>query len=127
MAKTITITAEFKIRYDRIQDLIDSALSNGGSDYWCKIEDYVYPNQSNSYDESLRHIEFPLKGGAIILSSIEDLDEKIRLTMDSIMTGLQCMAEKYPKHFADFISENDDMYTGDVFLQCCLFGEVRYG
>jgi len=25
------------------------------------------------------------------------------------------------------LSDNDDDGTGDVFLQCCLFGEIVYG
>jgi hypothetical protein len=30
------------------------------------------------------------------------------------------------KTFADFLKEDDDATTGDVFLQCCLFGEVQF-
>jgi len=37
------------------------------------------------------------------------------------------MAKKEPRHFADFLKEDYDETTGDVFLQCCLFGEVIYG
>jgi len=37
------------------------------------------------------------------------------------------MAEKYPRHFHNFLEENDDAETGDVFIQCCLFGEIVYG
>jgi hypothetical protein len=37
------------------------------------------------------------------------------------------MAQAYTRHFADFINQNDDAITGDVFLQCCLLGEVLYG
>jgi hypothetical protein len=45
----------------------------------------------------------------------------------NIESGLQVMADKYPKHFADFMSEEDDCVTADVFLQCCLFGDIIYG
>jgi hypothetical protein len=45
----------------------------------------------------------------------------------AILEGLRIMAEKEPRHFADFMTENDDADTGDVFLQCCLYGEVIYG
>jgi len=37
------------------------------------------------------------------------------------------MHDDYPSHYGDAISENDDAGTGDVYLQCCLFGEVIYG
>ena len=41
--------------------------------------------------------------------------------------GFQLMATKYPAHFADFISENEDAVTADVFLQCVALGELVYG
>ena len=50
-----------------------------------------------------------------------------RLDLNAIKKGLQIMAEKYPRHMGDFLNENDDADTGDVFLQCCLFGEAIYG
>jgi hypothetical protein len=40
---------------------------------------------------------------------------------------LRLMAEKEPRHFADFMQENDDAVTGDVFLQCVLLKAVIYG
>ena len=46
---------------------------------------------------------------------------------DAVQRGLQTMAEKYPRHWGDFIRENEDAITGDVFIQCCLLGEVVYG
>ena len=41
--------------------------------------------------------------------------------------GLKIMAEKYPHHFRNFIDEQDDAITADVFLQCCVFEELIYG
>jgi len=37
------------------------------------------------------------------------------------------MAEKYPRHFANFAQEAEDAETGDVFIQCCVLGEIVYG
>jgi hypothetical protein len=34
---------------------------------------------------------------------------------------------QYRSHFGDMIGETGDATTGDVFLQCCLLGEVVYG
>ena len=45
----------------------------------------------------------------------------------TIAEGLKVMAQKYPKAWADFMAENDDAETGDIFLQCICFGEVIYG
>jgi len=44
-----------------------------------------------------------------------------------IYDGLQRMAKQYPRHFADMISENGDATTADVFIQCCVLGEITYG
>jgi len=66
----------------------------------------------------------------LIISDIEgDLNEPPwkRLDLDAIKKGLQIIAEKYPRHMGDFLNENDDADTGDVFLQCCLFGDAIYG
>lgn len=37
------------------------------------------------------------------------------------------MAEKWPRHFGNFISENEDAETGDVFIQLALLGDIVYG
>lgn len=39
--------------------------------------------------------------------------------------GLRIMAEKYPRHFANLISDHD-ADTADIFIQCCVFGEIVY-
>ncbi len=49
------------------------------------------------------------------------------LDLGTIRLGLQTMADKYPNHWHDFINDNEDATTGDVFLQCCLYGEVIFG
>jgi len=41
--------------------------------------------------------------------------------------GFQLMAEKSAGHLADFINENEDIITADVFLQYATLGEVIYG
>ena len=46
---------------------------------------------------------------------------------DQLHSGLRAMATKFPFNFANFIGENDDAETADVFIQCCLFGGLRYG
>lgn len=44
-----------------------------------------------------------------------------------ILIGLCVMAVKYPRHFADLVSENDDSITHDVFMQCVVLGDIIYG
>lgn len=68
----------------------------------------------------------PFCGGHIVLTDFEE-NREYRLDLESIKSGIQTMASKYPRHYSDFVSENDDAITGDVFLQCCVFGEIVYG
>jgi hypothetical protein len=49
------------------------------------------------------------------------------LTIDDVRKGLELMRDEYPLHFADLVEEQDDLITGDVFLQLATFGEVIYG
>lgn len=37
------------------------------------------------------------------------------------------MAEKFPDHFGDLMSENGDSITDDVLIQCIVLGDIVYG
>ena len=74
------------------------------------------------------HTELSLKGGWLtIVDGEDDEAEEYNLTREAIERGVKVMAEDYSRHFGDWLGENDDAITGDVFLQCCLFGKVIYG
>ena len=49
------------------------------------------------------------------------------MDLKSISEGLNVMATHCPRHLADFLNEESDAATADVFLQCCLFGDLIYG
>jgi len=76
-----------------------------------------------------RHLQWPLsEGGRLWIDNLfEDEEYKGWLDLESVEKGLKLMAEKSPKHFSDFLTENEDGYTGDVFLQYCIFGKLIYG
>jgi len=128
-----------KVSYDTIASLLCDAFE-GGSNYWYEIVKYEKPEKiwiwklpTRSLDEPptiYKHIQYPLSiGGAVIIrdNESENKGDNLRLDLDAIHRGIQIMAQKYPHHFANVINENDDAITGDVFLQCCLFGELIYG
>lgn len=54
-------------------------------------------------------------------------DGRHELTAAKVRSGLQVMAERYPFHFANLIQDNADAETGDVLIQCALFGQIVYG
>jgi len=130
---TISVNVKHEISLERISSLLCSAFE-GGSNYWYQIDKFIKPKNLSfrtDEDQIFRHLDYPLnEGGALIISDIEgDLNEPPwkRLDLDAIKKGLQIMAEKYPRHMGDFLNDNDDADTGDVFLQCCLFGDAIYG
>jgi hypothetical protein len=139
LAKTkktsLDVQVKQRIPIERISDLLCSAFE-GGSNYWYQIDEFVKPenfNNSDEGDDKYRHLSYPInEGGKLIISTDEgemnkEGNDKHILNLESIKKGLQVMATKYPSHFNDFMQENDDACTGDVFLQCCLFGEVIFG
>ena len=136
MPVTINIPKQRKL------DLLVSALE-GGSNYW-------YDNAriyGNSFGRSLGRIEelcktkypdyhkleaAPFVGGilAIDVQDSEEVEPEQRtrlLTEADFDRALQLMVDKYPHHFFDFLQENDDATTADVYLQLAMFGELIFG
>lgn len=112
MTKKITIAIRSHIDTGDIKNLIDSA--SRGSAYWCN-------NDLGYESETIKALTIK---GCIVSDSEEEKHHLLNIT--KIKKGLTVMAKKYPNDFADFIKSDYDQNTGDIFLQCCLFGEVIY-
>ena len=121
-----------EVSEDRVKELLCLAIE-GGILSWACIESYSYAPGLTADDfrdggkfnlDSYHPAEIiPLvEGCAVNFCDIGNEKEKWSLTREKIIKGLAIMNEKYPKHYSDFINENDDPTTGDVFVQCCLFG-----
>jgi len=131
---TVTIKQEISL-YD-VECLLCSAFE-GGSNYWYEIVEFVKPSKKDLYvgddmDDKHKlfpHLQYPLsEGGAVMVQDKEGDDENVyRLDLPAIRKGLQIMAENHAHHFANVLTGNGDAETGDVFLQCCLFGDTVYG
>lgn len=115
-----------RISDQRIEDLLCCALE-GGSNYWYQIVKYRYPSRLVMDSIEYPHLELPIKGGSVIIKDLfDDFGEKI-LDREAIEKGLDLLQHWYPHLFDEFIHENEDADTGDIFLQLCLYGEVIYG
>lgn len=74
----------------------------------------------------------PLIGGYIVVE--DELDEdgdrpvRHRLNAAKLRRGIEIIAEKYPHHLGAVIADQykQDAETGDVLIQCALFGEIKY-
>ncbi len=92
-----------------------------------------------------RYIHYPMcaAGGGVILGDAETedgdpfdftvkdsgVDFKGLATLDyaAVLRGVKIMAETNPRHFGDMIGEGGDSITGDVLIQCAVFGYVVFG
>ena len=116
--KKISLSVRNHIGFEDIKNLLDNA--GNAARYWAASE-LMYESQAEkALTEEGVEIQ-DMEGG-------DDINPKIYvLNLKKIKRGLTIMAKKYPKHFADFLKDDADGDTGDVFLQCCVFGEVIYG
>lgn len=78
--------------------------------------------------------EYWANGGALIADHDDpdtgddgDGSAQTLVTRKMISEGLQHMAEKSPGHFGDMVSENDDAYTHDAFVQYVILKDIVYG
>ena len=69
------------------------------------------------------------RGGKLRITSATPVEDRSEweLSIETLCKGLQVMREKSPYQFSRFVNEDSDADTGDIFFQCCLFGEVVFG
>ena len=126
----LTIQTQATISYYRAWCLLINAWE-GGSAYWARAKKLHANGLKQGKDYTYQH-ELPFIDGCSIdlMDASGNGDHKGQdwtLTKEKLQNGFKAMAEKYPHHFKNFIEENDDAETGDVFLQVSLFGEIVYG
>lgn len=131
-----TVTQDIEINSDAVRHLLTNAFE-GGSDYW--MTNLKQGRPSTLEDREQFHglvsewhwrVLLPTTGGSVTFDDVEpETAEHPTYTLDenAISRGLTMLARKYPTHFADhFYRDNSDADTGDVFLQCCIFGDITY-
>lgn len=126
-------TIHVSVSEETLGGLLCSAME-GGIGYWAQISSYRAPSAEalaavHEEFREFRHIAYPLSAdGHIVLrdtaAEVKNLHKLDRAALDR---GLAVMAANYPRHFADVLDLNYDACTGDVFIQCALFGELVYG
>jgi hypothetical protein len=132
MKSSMTINTPIEINHTRIADLLCTSLE-GGVYYWAKYELKYEPTLQEQGDEEKygEWVLFPqfMITHPLFCLSIKDFEEgeDYDLNLETLESGLGVMAKKYGRHFKDFCEGDEDAITGDVFLQCCVFGEVVYG
>ena len=136
----IKIKVDMEIPMLRLADLLCEGFE-GGVGYWAQIVNWDKPPELTFTIDKLsgdkdphvyKHIDYPLNAGGAVYIKVVDADDTdtdivYKLDYEACMRGLKVMQEKAPRHFANWIAENDDSETGDVFIQCALLGDIVYG
>lgn len=115
---TITITLPTQIK---VEDLF-YCLQCPGISYWAQfypIAEEDLKNLCEGGTSKWKFSEFDEATG-------EPTHEHV-LDHQALRRGLQVMAEKNPSRFADLVSGNFDIETGDFLLQYALLGRIVYG
>lgn len=136
MTKSFSIPVTMDVPFERVENLLCSAFdpASNAVGYWGgitkRIEPPVLSFPVNDEDGVYPYMHYPLnEGGSLIIEVEEAVKGKFEfcLALPQIVQGLKVMASKFPRHFGDVLDENDDAETADIFVQCCLFGDVIFG
>lgn len=122
--KTESFSVIQSVPADSIDSLLTSAIETNACSYWMHAgADDI--NKGDSYLESLE------LGGTISVFDEEDNDKEPKrylMTFDKVKEGIDKLSKskEYSHHWRDLMNEDADNVTADVFMQFCLFGEVKY-
>lgn len=133
-ADSIAVTVPLVVKCQRIQNLICTAFE-GGSNDWLHSAAFVSgigPVPSYNVVWYGREGFFAHPFAFDLTFDDPDKDEgngkgRKRITNADLAPALALMAQNHPSHFADFMGENEDATTADVFMQMLVLGELVYG
>jgi len=130
----LAVTLPIELDTQRISDLVVNAHEGNAVGYWANVTIWSPEGKrihgfGNLPTNVVGHCkvefeEYDERTGEPVETYMLDLCNP---ELSQVVKGLQLMAEHYKWHFANFMSENDDVETADVFIQLCLLGEVVYG
>jgi hypothetical protein len=127
----MNVQVTLDISSQKISDQLITAFE-GGSNYWLQTAELITsvnaPTERPWYSSPVVFdSSFTFKVGYDD-PNLEEGNGQGRRTIGlaAVKDGLQTMAEKFPRHFADLVSEEGDAITADVFLQCVVFDDVIY-
>jgi hypothetical protein len=135
--ESIKIVTEVEVPINRVRDLLVCAFE-GGSNYWAgvsyrkireglKPEDFLAGGSQQPTGGYYHWCQLmPTVEGCSVMVTDQEENEQWELDLRHLVNGLHLLAARYPHHWTDFIQENEDANTGDIYLQVCLFGEERY-
>lgn len=104
----------------------------GGSNYWIARAEVIKRAKPGTSAFPLREgdtnvylADHCIQGSVKLY--VDDESNGRSIDRDVLTKGMDVFISKYPSHWTDALLENEDAETADIYLQCCLFGEVIYG
>lgn len=122
-----------KLQIEVSSEQLASVLQRAGISYWCKSYASTLGPACKQLAKDHRYLSAadfaPVTDGYwMVLEALEAPPVRWRLDAQKIARGIQVIADKYPHHLgAVFGDSSADATTGDVLIQCAIFGELRYG
>lgn len=124
---------------DRVRDLIITGIEHMNYGTF-NVVGYEGETKEGDQTEHPRYAYFPLTQGRSVrlVDRYEGGDRQedgrgeehrkvYSLNLFTVKRGLELMAEKCPYQFGQFLNDNADVITADIFLQFALLGEHVYG
>lgn len=129
---------ELKLSKDTYANLLCSVIESGrtyGCGYWAVADRSLSKKPAVASEREITecglgptmvwYAHWPLLGGNLVFID-EDANTWYVLDMEAMERGALMMAQKYPHKFASVVMDEIDGPLGDLFLQCCFFGEEKY-
>ncbi len=114
-----------EVTAQRVEDLLCCGMESGS---YGSFKVIGYEPEELAEQCTYPHIEMPFKAGTVLMRDRwGDSKEVYRLDHEALQRGLDVLAEKCPHQMGNFMQENEDVITGDAFLQCALLGDIIYG
>lgn len=138
------VPLKLEITRKRMCDLICTCIEGGNSSWFMGVGKYVLPDGMTKKDfvegGPQEFEDWPpvyaimthpnCKVSLIVEEPVrEDRDSyTIEIGPEELKRGLELIANnlEYRRHFLDFLEENEDCISADVFMQFVVYGEVVY-
>lgn len=133
-AKPPIFTIEVNVDANELLVILDNALQStachwrvlGRIDKPLLVGDIHWLKNPDRWKHGGKTCLYPfVEGGQLAFIEEDGIEEHI-MDADAIRRGVKILSSEYPGEWAALRSGDPDADANDKFLQCCLFGEVRY-